>query len=81
MYKIIKAMGHDRSNKLDIIASVHSPYGNFGTKPEVGKHIYFVFTDGTKKILSSSVIRSIEAVDDQIKISTNDVEYWFFKIE
>lgn len=81
MYKIIRAIGHDRSNKLDIITSIHSPYGNFGIKPEIGKHIYFIFTDGTKKILSSSIIHNIEIIKDQVKINTNDVEYVFQKVE
>lgn len=80
MYKMIKAIGHDDTNKLDTIAAIHSLYGYFYTEPAIGRYICFVYDDPSEKMMCSTTICDIQYIDNQLRIKTENSEYWFEKI-
>ena len=81
MYKMIKAISNDGTDKLNDIASIHSLEGDFYWMPLVDSVIGFVYNDNSGQMMRSSTIKSIERVDGQIRIKTRNSEYWFEKVE
>lgn len=80
MYKMIKATSNDGTDKLDDIAAIHSLVGSFYWMPLVDSVIGFVYNDNSGQMMRSSTIKSIERVDNQIRIKTRNSEYWFEKV-
>ena len=80
MYKMIKAASYNGTNKLDAIAAIHSLYGYFYTEPVVGKYICFVYDDPSEMMLCSTTICDVQHIDNEIRIKTENREYWFEKI-
>lgn len=81
MYRMIKAIKNDGTDRLNDIASHHSLEGDFYWMPVVGSVIGFVYNDNSEQMMRSSTIKEIERVDGQIRIKTRNSEYWFEKVE
>ena len=81
MYKIIKATGHDGTDKLPQIAEVHSLEGKFLWIPQVDGSFGFLYNDNSGKIRSSSKINEIVWENSKVIIKTQNTEYLFERID
>lgn len=81
MYRIIKAVGHDGTNKLETIAAIHSLEGMLVEKPYIGGNIWFQYDDNSGKVMCSSIIYDVQYIENQIRVETKNSEYWFEKME
>lgn len=81
MYRIIKAITKDGIDRIERIKEEHSLDGTFYATPYVGGCIYFVYNDGSHKMMASSTIEEISYVNGTYKIKTRNSEYWFKEIK
>lgn len=81
MYRMIKAVGYDGTDKLNDISAQHSLIGTFYWGLTVGSPIGFVYNDDSGKMMRSSTIQEIVYCNNQIRIKTRNTEYWFEKVE
>ena len=81
MYKLIKYIGKDGTNKLDTIDAIHSLEGIFYWPPTIGRPIGFAYDDDSGKILYSSIVEKIVTVNNQIIITTKNSIFLFEELE
>lgn len=76
MYKIIKAMSKDGTDKLPDIESRHSLCGEL----YVGDCVFFTYNDDSEQMMRTSTIEKIEILNTLVKVITMNTEYWFEKV-
>ena len=76
MYKIIKAMSKDGTDKLSGIESRHSLYGEL----YVGNCVLFTYNDDSEQMMRTSTIEKVEILNTLVKVITMNTEYWFEKV-
>ena len=77
MYKIIKALGKDGTDKLPNIEKAHSLYGDL----YINKCAFFEYKDDSKQMMRTSTIEDVAMLDKYIIVTTRNSEYHFEKVE
>lgn len=77
MYKIVKAMSKDGTNKLPDIKKLHSLYGEL----YINSCVLFIYNDDSGKMMRTSTIENVTMIDKYIMVTTRNTEYCFEKVE
>ena len=81
MYRLVKAISHDGTDKLEEIATKHSLEGDLYWIPYTNYPLFFTYNDESGKMMRSSAVQETIIVDNQIKFRTLNSEYWFENME
>ena len=81
MYRLVKYVGKDGTDKLARVAEMHSLEGSFYQTPYIGTSIYFIYNDLSGKMLASSTIEAMQTADNRLEIVTRNSIFVFEKVE
>ena len=79
MFRIIKAIGKDGSDKLDRIKEIHNLEGDLDLYG-IGRPAYFIYNDNSGKMMATSAVKDIIIDNNIYKVTTRNSEYWFEEI-
>jgi hypothetical protein len=77
MYKIIKAMSKDGTDKLPEMEKLHSLCGEL----YINNCVFFIYDDDSGKMMRTSTVENVTMVDKYIMVTTRNTEYCFEKVE
>lgn len=81
MYRLVKYIGKDGTDKLKKLADIHSLDGELRWAPHLKVPFYFIYNDTSGKMLQSSDVEDINTMDRKIIFTTRNSIFEFEEVD